>query len=76
MTAIASLGDTIKSLCSVLRCFATFLDCSTSLNWFSWKPMLNVFTGFIDWDCIKATTRDESIPPDKKAPNGTSDIIC
>ena len=27
-------------------------------------------------DCIKATTVLESIPPDKKAPRGTSDCIC
>ena len=32
--------------------------------------------GLFDSDCIKDAINDESIPPDKKQPNGTSDIIC
>ena len=35
-----------------------------------------MFTLLLEKDCIKATTVLESIPPDKKAPKGTSDCIC
>ncbi len=38
--------------------------------------MENVFTGRADCACINATTVDESMPPDRKAPSGTSAIIC
>ena len=38
--------------------------------------MQNVFTGTELFCCIIATTIDESMPPDKKAPNGTSDRIA
>ena len=37
--------------------------------------MVNVFTGRgLDF-CIKATIADESMPPERKAPNGTSATI-
>src|SRR3989344_5870899 len=38
--------------------------------------MEKVLTGRDDWTCISATTVEESTPPDKNAPNGTSAIIC
>jgi len=34
------------------------------------KPIVKVFTGRVLCDCIKATTVDESIPPERKAPSG------
>ena len=40
------------------------------------KPTENVRTGLLQWRAISATSRDESIPPDKNAPIGTSLIIC
>ena len=36
------------------------------------KPMVNVRTGRGDRACISATTSDESMPPERKAPSGTS----
>jgi hypothetical protein len=38
--------------------------------------MENVFTERDDCACINATTVEESTPPDKKAPKGTSATIC
>ena len=38
--------------------------------------MVKVFTGRDDCACISPTMVDESIPPDRKAPSGTSAIIC
>src|SRR5215813_11552944 len=37
--------------------------------------MENVRTGCDDCACIRATTVDESTPPDRKTPSGTSAII-
>ncbi len=37
--------------------------------------MVKVCTGRVDWACISATTVDESTPPDRNAPSGTSAII-
>ncbi len=37
--------------------------------------MEKVRIGCDDCDCINATTVEESIPPDRKAPSGTSAII-
>ena len=34
--------------------------------------MVNVFTGVGESFCIRATTSDESMPPDRNAPSGTS----
>jgi hypothetical protein len=39
------------------------------------KPIENVFTGRDDSDCISATTVLESMPPERKAPTGTSESI-
>ena len=38
--------------------------------------MLNVLIGRRLCACINATTREESMPPERKAPNGTSATIC
>ena len=38
--------------------------------------MVKVFTGRDDCFCISATTVEESMPPDRNAPSGTSAIIC
>src|SRR5271169_106231 len=38
--------------------------------------MVNVFTARELCACISATMREESIPPDKNAPIGTSATIC
>ena len=41
----------------------------------SWsKPIENVFTGSAEASAIAATTADESIPPERNAPSGTSAI--
>ena len=39
------------------------------------KPIVNVFTGRALCACMSATTVDESMPPDRNAPSGTSAII-
>src|SRR5215813_901888 len=39
------------------------------------KPTEKVRTGLLELRAIRATTREESIPPDKKTPIGTSLII-
>ena len=48
---------------------------SNSLKALSSKPMENVRTGSAEASAMEATTELESIPPLKKAPNGTSAII-
>ena len=40
------------------------------------KPMEKVLIFFDEIFCIRAAIIDESIPPDKNTPNGTSDILC
>jgi hypothetical protein len=40
------------------------------------NPIENVLTAFEEFDCMSATIVEESTPPDKNAPNGTSEIIC
>src|SRR3546814_19803002 len=37
--------------------------------------MVKDWTGFADWDCIMATISEESMPPERNAPSGTSAII-
>ena len=75
ITSIAFLDEKYSSVWSVPRCFATFFAWCASLYWSSSKPIENVLIGTVDCDCINDTIIDESIPPDKKAPIGTSDII-
>ena len=41
----------------------------------SWKPIEKVRTGRVLCACISATTVDESMPPDRNAPSGTSAIM-
>ena len=38
--------------------------------------MVKVLTARADCACISDTTSDESTPPDRKAPSGTSAAIC
>ena len=38
------------------------------------KPTENVLTGWLLARAMQATTIDESMPPDRNAPSGTSDI--
>ena len=45
-------------------------SCSVSV-----LPIVNVFTGTPVAFCISATTSEESMPPERKAPSGTSEII-
>ena len=52
-----------------LTCYLGLL--SSSLN-----PIVKVLIGRADCVCINATIVDESTPPERKAPKGTSDIIC
>ena len=47
-----------------------FRNVAASLN-----PIVKVLTGRSLWTCINAATVDESIPPDRKTPSGTSAII-
>jgi hypothetical protein len=44
----------------------------SSLSSASGKPMEKVFTGRVESVAMSATTVDESTPPDRKAPSGTS----
>lgn len=44
-----------------------------SLNSISSNPTEKVLILFSDCDCIIETISEESIPPDKNAPKGTSD---
>ena len=54
---------------------ATSRACGSSL-YSSWvKPIENVRTGSDDCSAIAATTVEESTPPDRNAPRGTSAII-
>ena len=55
--------------------FAIFFACTDSSSVFSWKPILKVLIALEDCFCIKAVIKELSIPPDKKEPSGTSDIM-
>ena len=48
----------------------------TSSYFLSSNPIVNVFVLIDNFFCIKVETREESIPPDKKVPTGTSEINC
>ena len=59
----------------VPNCSATWRAWGSSSNpWWS-KPIENVRTGSADCCAIAATTAEESIPPERKAPSGTSEIM-
>ena len=72
----ASAGEIRSSVWSVPRCLATDRACAASSKLFSPNPIVKVLTGRLLCACINATTNDESMPPDKKAPSGTSAVIC
>ena len=55
------------------RARATWRAYVTSEKSFSSKPIENVLTGFAPTLLMIATTADESMPPDRNAPSGTSD---
>src|SRR6516164_7216303 len=63
-----SRSRTYNSKWSVPRWAATALANGASLNVSCSNPMLNVLTARLLCDCINATTREESIPPERKAP--------
>ncbi len=56
-------------------CSATLRAYFSSLKSCSSNPIENVLTGAELSCAIRATTVDESTPPDRNAPNGTSEII-
>jgi hypothetical protein len=73
--ASASSGVHLFSWWSVPRCAAISFANPDSSYPFSANPMEKVFTGRGDSRCINATVSDESIPPERNAPSGTSLII-
>jgi hypothetical protein len=66
----AAFGFTTNSWCSVPYRSATARACGSSLKPSSSKPIENVFT-FVNSD-MSATISDESTPPERNAPSGTS----
>src|SRR5579864_4735439 len=65
----------MSSVWQVFRCSATFLAKQDSLKPFSSKPIVNVRTCELLTCCMYETMREESMPPDRNAPKGTSAII-
>src|ERR1022692_4441134 len=74
-TRSTASGRTTISRWSVWYWRATIAAYSNSLKALSSKPIENVRTGSGDARAMDATTELESMPPLKKAPNGTSAII-
>ena len=72
MTSAASSSVTRRGVWSVPRWAATAAASVDSSKARSAKPTVKVCTGVARCCCIRATTRLESIPPDRKAPTGTS----
>ena len=62
-------------VCSVPRCAATAEADAASSNASSSKETVKVRTGWPLWRCIKATVKLESIPPESRAPTGTSATV-
>jgi hypothetical protein len=54
---------------------AAYSRSSSTASW-PGKPIVKVAGGSAERRAIAATTAAESTPPDRKAPYGTSDIIC
>jgi len=52
-----------------------FLGEARLIEVLSWKPIVNVRTGWRLCACIKATMVEESMPPLRKAPSGTSETM-
>ncbi len=71
----ASAAVQIFSWCSVPRCAATARAYPDSSYPGSEKPIEKVLTGLAASRCISATTSEESMPPERNAPSGTSLII-
>src|SRR5687767_15823032 len=65
----------MNSLYSAPTCSATRFAYLSSLKSCSSKPIEKVLTGCEDSCAISATTVEESTPPERKAPSGTSEII-
>ena len=69
-----SSGSTCSTWWLVPKRRATTSAWADSLKAGSPKEMEQVFTGSLDNPAIMATTAEESTPPDRKAPSGTSEI--
>ena len=76
ITSCAICALTRISWCSVPKCRATASAWGASSKPASSNPMVKVLTGREDWRCISATMVDESTPPERKAPSGTSASDC
>ncbi len=72
----STFGRRISSVCSVPSSAATALAAADSSYFSSANPIENVRTRPDAWRHIKATTVEESKPPDRNAPSGTSDSRC
>ena len=75
MTSRTCCDVTVRSVCSVPRWRATAAACFDSSKSAFSNPMVNVFTGPTLAAFIRATTVEESMPPDRNAPSGTSAIM-
>ena len=67
-----SASSQVSSTWSVPRCRATAAAWVDSSNSESRNRTVNVFTGVVACSCIMATMSEESTPPDRNAPSGTS----
>ena len=72
-TRASTFGRTISSVCLVPNAFATRAACGASLNSASGNPIEKVRTGWSTNRVMEPTTADESTPPERNAPSGTSD---
>ena len=73
MTPHASAEVTVSSVWSVPKWRAMRPARVASLNAVSAKPIEKVLTGRDDCLCSNSTMVEESMPPDRNAPTGTSD---
>src|SRR5262249_17056929 len=64
-----------SSWCSVPSVRATVAAWERSSYDGSAKPIANVLTGTVDTSAARAVTRLESIPPERKVPQGTSHLV-
>ena len=72
-TKRSAAGTTSRSVWRVPSAAATRRACGASLYACSANPIAKVWGGRDRSPAMSATTVDESSPPDKKAPSGTSD---
>ena len=75
MTSAAAASLIMSGVCSVPRWAATAAASPDSSKARSEKPTVKVRTGRRLRCCMRATTRLESIPPERNAPTGTSATI-